>query len=411
MADKSTVTVGPWPKGIDNRSPDYAVPDDALRNAVDVDLLRDGRVRRRVGYERIVDIVDPHSLWSCPTGVYFVSQGTLYALNSDDTTTALLTGLAGRPVAYEYANGDIYLSDGVITKKLVGGSTVADWGVKTPTSAPMLSTTTGTLAAGTFVGAVSFVTASGEESGLSPPASLTLYASGGVQFSALPSPSSAAVVSTRLYLSTPGGSTLYHVADIDPSVSSYSVSSLSDTGREADLTVYSVPPASNIIRHKDGRLFCASGSVVWYTEPFALGRVKTASNFWQFPSAVTIMEPIDVGLYVVADKTYVLRFKDPNDAQLDDVLEYGAIPYTSITLPHGEGIMWQSERGAIMGDQNGQVKNVQESMVTTENAASGAALLRESDGLRQFIAVLSDTEANSLTASDFYEAEIIRKGA
>jgi len=410
MAEKPTVEVGPWPKGIDNRSPDYAVPPDALRNAVDVDLLRDGRIRRRKGYARIVSATDPHSLWACPVGTYFVSQGTLYKLDVDDTITEILTGLAGRPLAYEYANGDVYISDNVINKKLVSGTTVADWGIQTPTSAPLLAAISGNLAAGSFVGGVSFSLASGEESGISPLASVTTYSTGGIQFTNLPSPSSAAVTTISFYLSTPGGTTLYRVGTAAVGTTSYSVTNLSDTGKEADTTIYTVPPACSIIKHKDARLYCASGSTIWYTEPFALGRVKPAVNFWQFPSVVTIMEPIDVGFYVVADKTYVIKFKNPDDAQLDDVLDYGAIPYTSVTLPHGEGVMWQSVRGAIMGDQNGQAKNVQESTVATEDAASGAAVLREADGLRQFIAVLSSTSANSLTATDFMEAEIVRRG-
>jgi hypothetical protein len=411
MADKATVAVGPWPKGIDNRSPDYAVAPDALRNAVDVDLLQDGRLRRRQGYARVVTAIDPHSLYTCPVGTFFVSQNTLYRLNSDDSTTAILTGLAGRPVTYEYFNGDVYLSDGIVAKKLVDGTTEVLWGVPTPSSAPLLAATSGSIAAGSFVGAVSFVTISGEESGLSTPAMLTTSATGGVQFLAFPSPPNSAVVSIRLYLSTPGGSVLYHVGDIAGGTTSYTVSTLTDTGKEADLTVYSMPPASNIIRHKDGRMYCIVDDIVWFTEPFALGRIKTAHSFWQFPASVTIFEPVEAGVYIVADKTYFYRFTDPNEVKVENLFNYGAIPYTAIRLPHGEGVMWQSTRGAIMADEGGKVKNIQEDRVATGTADAGAAILREQNGLRQFVAVLSDARTSSLTATDFMEAEIIRKGA
>jgi hypothetical protein len=158
-------------------------------------------------------------------------------------------------------------------------------------------------------------------------------------------------------------------------------------------------------------MYCVSGSIVWYTEPFALGRVKLNSAFWQFPSPVTLLESVESGLFIAADKTYFYRFKNPDDVQVEELFEYGAISNTAVRMPHDDGIMWQSTRGAIMGTEDGKAKNVQEPLVATGDAASGAALLRELDGLRQFISVLSDAQTNALTASDFMEAEVIRKGA
>jgi hypothetical protein len=411
MADKSTVTVGPWPKGIDNRAPDYAVPEDALRNAVDVDLLRDGRVRRRDGYQRLIDLPGVHSLWSCPQGVFFVWNSSLYKFLADNDITPLLSDVVGKPIAYEYVDGVIYFSDGIIVKKILNGDTIVDWGIKTPASAPLLSTTTGTLPAASYVGAVSFVNSFGEESGLSSLAYLTTFATGGVLFSQFPSPANSAVVSTRLYLSTPGGTTLYHVADVAVNTTNYAITALNDVGKEADLTRIIAPPGCNIIRHKSARMYCAAGDVVWYTEPFALGRVNAGTNFWQFAAPVSVLEPVEAGLFIVADKSYFYRFTDPAEAKVEILFDYGAVPNTSVVLPHGKGIMWQSERGAIMADENGKAENVQEAKVALGGAPSGAALLREADGLQQYVAVLSDAEPTSLVATSFFEAEVIRTGA
>ena len=101
MPDNSRVTVqvGPWPKGINNRAPDYAVPEGTVRNAVDVDLTMDGRARRRQGYARIVTALDPHSLYTSPVGTFFAAQGTLSKLNDDDATTAVLAGVVGACVS------------------------------------------------------------------------------------------------------------------------------------------------------------------------------------------------------------------------------------------------------------------------------------------------------------------------
>jgi hypothetical protein len=232
-----------------------------------------------------------------------------------------------------------------------------------------------------------------------------------VQFSSFPPVTNAAVVSIRLYLSTSGGSTLYHIADISTSTASYNAADLLDTGKEADIIQYNVPPACQIIRHKAGRMYCASGSTVWYTEPLALGRVQLNANFWQFSADVTVLAPVESGMYIVADKTYFYRFKDPAQVEITELFDYGAIPYTTVLLPHDEGVMWQSIRGAIMADENGRANNAQEVYVATPTAASGAALLREKDGLRQFVATLATKNVSTLAARDFMEIEVIRRGS
>ena len=407
MADKLTVSVGPWPKGVDNRSPDYAVPADALRNAVDVDLTQDGHIRRRAGYSRVLSVVAPHSLWSCPAGAFFAAQGALYRLNDDNTATAVVSGVAGSHVTYAYVNGDVFLSDGVKTWKLLAGATASIWGLKTPVSPPLLSPIPGAMATGSFLGAVSYVTASGEESGLSPLAFIS-SASGGVRLSNFPSPVDADVTALRLYLSTPGGSVLYHVADASLTDYFYDVTTVSDTGKLADTARYAPPLPSNVICYYNGRLFMAAGSVLWFTEPFAFGKVKVSQNFIQFNSPITVLEAVDDGLWLVADKTYFLSGANPVDFKLSTVFEYGAISNTTVTLPNDEGISWQSTRGRIMATNGGKAKNVQEERLATASATSGAALFREEDGVKQIVTVLSNATTNSLTAADFMEAEIIR---
>lgn len=411
MADKSTVTVGPWPKGIDNRSPDYAVPEDSLRNAVDVDLLRDGRVRRRQGYELLIDVPTPHSLYSCPAGTFFASQGTVYKLNDDNSTTAVLTGFFGSHVTYEFFNDVVYLSDGLVCKRLLSGVIPMDWGVPRPLSAPVISTTSGSLYPGTFTAAISFVNSLGEESPLGPISQITTNIEGGFIISGFAGLTSPDIEYIRIYFSGSGSTTLYHIADVSTSTASYTISDRVDTGKAANTRVLSLPAPSSIIRQHAGRIYMATGSIVYYTEPYAFNWIDPAKNFWQFTDTVTILEPTESGLFIVTDKTYFYRFKDPDDVQVTELLDYGAIPYTSVKLPHGEGVMWQSTRGAIMGDENGTVKNIQEERTAADTASSGAALLREENGIRQFIASLPNSTISPLAATSFMEAEIIRRGA
>lgn len=411
MADKPTVEVGPWPKGIDNRSPDYAVPPDALRNAVNVDLSRDGRLRRRNGYNQIVDITAPHSLYSCEVGTYFAAQGTLYKLNEDNTTTELVTGLLGSRIAYEYYNDVVYLSDGVVNKKLLSGLLPTDWGIDRPSTYLTLQVTAGDLYPGTFTAAASFINSLGEESALGPISQITTNTEGGFILEDLPNSSNPDVTHVRLYFSGSGSTTLYHISDVAIGTASYTISERTDTGKAANTRVFVKPPAANIIRHYAGRIYLATGSTVYYTEPFALNWVDPVKNFWQFPSDVSILEPVEAGLYIVADKTYFYRFDNPDETQVVELFNYGAIPYTSVRLPHNEGVMWQSTRGAIMGNETGNAKNIQEERAAVDVALVGAAFLREQDGVRQFVASMPNSSISPLAATSFMEAEIIRRGS
>lgn len=411
MAEKPTVTVGPWPFGIDNRSPDYAVPAEALRNAVDVDLGRDGRVRRRKGYARIVDVVAPHSLYSCSVGTFFAARDTLYRLNDDNTTTALLTDLTGTRIAYEYFNDVVYLSDGVVTKKLLSGLVAMDWGIPRPAATPVINPTSGTLYPGTFTAAVSFINALGEESPLGPIAQITTNTTGGFVISGFPNATSADITHVRLYFSGSGSTTLYHIADVAIGTSTYAISERTDTGKAANTRVFVAPPAASIIRHHHGRMFFAVGNLVHYTEPYAFNWIDPVKNFWEFDAPVTLLEPVESGLYIAAGSTYFYRFKDPDDAVVTKIFNYDAIPYASTKLPHNEGVMWQSTRGTIMAGQDGNVKNIQEERAAADTAETGAALLREMDGLRQFIVSTPNSDISPLAAKSFFDAEIIRRGS
>lgn len=418
MPDKSppTVKVGPWPKGIDNRSPDYAVPGEAVRNAVNVNLSKAGQARRRDGYTKFYSATGTHSLWSCELGSYFVENGALQFFSADrdltaasPTPTSLMTGLSGS-VAFEYFDGDVYLSDAYSTWILRGGTQPALWGIPAPSRPPTLDVVVGTLPAGVYLAACSLVAADGREGPLSVAASMTTSSTGGIHFTGLPSVPSALITAIRLYLSGPGSSTLYHVADLPVGVEEYAVTERSDTGAAIDLKVLVAPPPASIIKHHRGRMFLVSGGVVFYTEPLALHLVDPIKNFWQFPEAISIMEPVDAGMFIVADKTYFVAFTDPDEAKVRAVQPDKGVPGTAQQIPTGEGVIWYGDRGVMFGAQDGRVEAVQEELVAADKARKGAALLREKDGLRQYIASLQSPEISGLTARSFMEAEIIRRG-
>jgi hypothetical protein len=124
MASNS-MTVGPFPEGMDNRVPDFSMslPNGAghlLRDALNVDVTERGTVKTRKGYTLSLPWQDCHSLWAPIDGAYglFCSDGSVRRMDvgADGSTSAtqVATGF-GRVTFVRYAqvNEAVYFTDGL----------------------------------------------------------------------------------------------------------------------------------------------------------------------------------------------------------------------------------------------------------------------------------------------------------
>lgn len=410
------VKLGPWPAGMNNVAQDYAMPTNkygkpvALRNAVNVDIDNSGFLGRRKGYAKIVSGTGVRDGFSCATGTYFVEGASLKRLNSDNTTTTLFVGITGAQCSYELVGTTVYFSDGIVNKKILSDGSVISWGLNVP-AAPVLSGVVGTYGEGTYIGAITFVTADGQESGASEFRSISVAKNAGIKFDALPSPQDPQVNRLRLYLSAADGVVLYMAGEVAAGTVSHSVTAgRYDSGKPLDLQFISKPPPGRIVREFRGRMYIADAyGAVWPTEPYAYDHVKTASSFFQFSKPVTVFEPVRGGVWIVADKTYFYAGTGPEDFLPQTMLDYGAVFGTSQRVPNSDDVLWYSERGVVKGSADGQIENLQEKHVAAENGSSGAAHVRESDGVRQFIASIRNTQVSPLAAQSFLEMEVVRK--
>ena len=399
------ITLGPWPKGMNNRQPDYALPAGTLRNAVNADFDQIGFARRRRGYSKVYSGLNTHSGFSCAAGEFFVEAGALKQLNADNTATTIHRGLTGTQTAYEYFDGVVYFSDGVSTGKITNGI-VTPWGMNPP-AAPKLLTLSGSYGPGTYMAAVTAVDATGREGGASDVTTMQAGDNTGIRFYDLPS-----ATALRLYLSAPNGTTLYLVAEVPAGTISHTLlAGRYDNGKPLDTQFVSKPPPGRIIKHHKARMYVADGTTLWYTDPYALDRVRLSENFFQFPKLISIVEPTDKGMWVVADKTYFFRGDGPETFVQETKLGYGAVFGTASRVPNTTDVMWYSDRGAVMGTQGGEVSNMQEANVASESGSSGASLARDKDGIQQFIASIKDPVVSPLVAQSFFSAEVIRKAA
>lgn len=81
QAPQSQPPVIKFSQGVNNRDREYAVPDSALRECVNMDVTRDGGLLSRKGIRLITD-GDCHSLFTHPSGrfVLLVKNGALNRL-------------------------------------------------------------------------------------------------------------------------------------------------------------------------------------------------------------------------------------------------------------------------------------------------------------------------------------------
>lgn len=400
-------SIGPWKNGIDNRLPEYSIPQELkarpgeaavsamLRNAVNVDLDNTGRARSRRGLTRVYDGVGTHSVYACPLGTFFVEAGVLKKLTAANSAQAVVPGIVGK-VAYEYVNGTMYFCDSLDTYKLTADG-VSPWGVAPPTLTAV--GTSGLLPPGRYTVMAKAVDASGEESGSSNPIQLDLPSGGGVAVTT----SSPA----RVFMTTANGSVFYSTG-ATPS-SARTITTL-PSGEETAAHFVTRPPVGDFIRYYRGRIYVGSKKGLWYSDAYAFGWFD-ASNFLQFTDDITVFEPVEEGIWIVhGDETAFIRGENPDDFRYEPQLWYGAVAKTTARVPNSKDVLWMSHRGAVLGNSSGKAANLQERFVAVNPGSEGAAIVRERDGIRQFIATLTPTSTSEFASPDWAAAETTRKG-
>lgn len=410
------VPLGPF-LGINNRLPDHQLAvlnrgrkagdylrkaGDYLRNAVNVDLTASGTVQRRQGATKVLAGADLHSLWSERDMTLYVDGDALRRVGADFEPVTLRDGLVpGQPASYTWFGHDVYWTNGVVLERIRGG-VCGPAGVPVLNPAPfVLPASGGSLPGGLYQVVFTAVGADGEESGASWPTQVLVPPAGRLDVMGLPG------TSTNIYVSPVNGDELFLTAQT--SATTYSIPVGPGQGARCPTLGLRPMPAGQIVRAHNGRLLVARDSILYYSEPFAPALHNPARGYVPFPGRITVVEPTDGGVYVVADRTYWLAGDDIDKAGVVEKLPYGAVEGTGGRSPTDQSVWWYSARGLVVGTPAGDLKNLQEETVAVESAAAGATLFRESDGMRQLVASLRGAESSRAAATSYMDAEVIRK--
>lgn len=405
---KPVTALGPF-AGVNNLLPDHQLAivergrkaGDYLRNAVNVDLTDAGTLLRRKGSTLAHPGASCHSLWSDGDVAFFVDGNTIKALPEGNTVQEGLT--YGKPVSWcRLPNGLVAWSNGAELGFIDQGVSTAPPVIPNP--APTVRAGTGgSLHGGVYQVAITGLDGAGRESGATWPAQVQVPEAGTIEISDLPG------TRVNLYVSPLNGDTLFYVMTTSASSFTFSVTPIA-FGRQLDLVgLLPIPPGS-IVRYYHGRLLTATPQQLCYSEPFAYWLYNPLRN--RIPLAgLTLVEPVEGGLYLATeDKTWWLPGADIDQPErLVEILPYGAVRGAVTRSDNSNQVLWFSKRGLVVGDAQGQVKNLQESTLAVRPGRTGAMLLREEDGMRQAVASVFGAEDTRAGVRSFMEAEIVRK--
>jgi hypothetical protein len=388
----------PLPKyGADVVSPEGGLESGAARRAHNLVIDDTGRFRRRPGFDLSIVLPDAHSLWDNDALVLCAAQRNLYSVNlAAQSVTAIFSGLAlDRPVEYAEAGGTVYFASPSVLGKIS-----PDGGVRRPGVAklwgymPTLTATVGGRLPGRYGVAYSLINDLGEESPISSIAWIDLPSGGGILVSGLQFATD--VTHMNLYATTANGEELYLA-----STQLYAATaSITDQRRirRASKQYLEPMPGGDIVRYYNGHLYVACGAGIYVSEGFDYGVYHIKRGYIPIGKAITIMEPVDSGIFVgTREKVVFLQGGGPGEFTLaDPAAQRGAFAHSGTSVPadflddtaapdRGKPVaVWMSEVGMAVGRPDGSVSFPQASRVIAEGDVARPAFLQR-NGLKQGI--------------------------
>lgn len=316
----SSVPIGPWPAGIDMVSELTELAEGAVVDAVNGVLVKGGVFVRREG-EELVLADDMHSLWSYGGVTYAMrgaTLGTTDLVSGTPTFTPIGDLSSPLPVSYDVLNNEIVLSNTFGMYRLVGGE-IVPFGVEMPGAFAVIPQEAGGLQAGRYGVAISYVSHTGEEGGLSPATFANIEAGQGMWIS-LPTPIEDATGSINIYCTDPGGAELRFAANILAGVWGTTIADDTKRGELADNKFLARLPYGRFISVWQGRLLSARGHTLYWSEPMRYGLYNPVNNFVQFENEIGFIGTTPTGIFVgTLDGVYFLAGTSPAEWKLSKV--------------------------------------------------------------------------------------------
>lgn len=404
MAEPSAPQALKFPAGLDNRARESALPGGSLRVCQNLDVTKEGNLLTRQGLRRVA-AGGCHSFYGVPYGDFALCVQSGALMRFDGTTlTALRSVHPNAAMSYAALNSDVFFTNGYEQGRVTASGDLALWGLPTPPSPACQATDSGGMRAGT-VRVTQTAVVGGMESGAPEPVSVTVPDGGGVRVT-VPTGASFAVYATEV------DGDLFRRAAIVASGESVIIGA-GFSGKPLDSLFAVKPLPGQFITAHRGRLWVASGSVVWFTDTLSPHWLFPHEGYYAFEASITLLAAAEDGLYVgTAERVFYLQGSKPSEMTLRPVLQRGAIfgsgtndiP-TDVLLGQGSFpsrccAFLDTEGVFCIGRPGGIVQRITDDHYVAGNAGQAPLAYWQHDGLRQFAVAMIDTVHDANAALD-----------
>lgn len=394
------IALNNWAKGINNLAPANRLPEGFVRDLLNLDPVG-GNLEMRSGYELVAGGVSVRAVMSLGEKVLYVDGPDLIEFDVLTNTNRVLRSVAGAgPVASCVHNNELFFSTANETLRY-NGREVREWGVPDVAVQPYVTITAPK--EGRRLYAATFTNAHGEEGGTASAANVP----DGVYSFVLPSPPPGGTV--NLYVSALNGRTLYHQGSYTAGGPVVVNRPVDDTHTLATMHLRRPVPGAHMDSWR-GIIALASDNVLQITQPMSPHLTAPMEQFFQYPAPLTMVLAGAGGIYLSADKVYLLTNADTPEPRQGSVTDYPAVAGTGTILPDGRAV-WMTRYGMSVEstDSREGVLEPNRRAFVPEEAGRGASGTVDNNGNEMVVTTLRDgAKPNTLAAQDYFEAEVIR---
>ena len=379
-------------RGINNVQPAQRLTDSEHSVATDVNVGLSAELQRRAGFTEVSP--DCHKNLHQADGFLLATiDGDLTAVNGV-TRTLVQQSLGSARVWYtNLPDGRTTFSNGLING-MASASGGMSWGIPVPPDVGAATDIPGALFPGTYQYALTYIRLADGLEGTPARALPLQLASGGIFLSGLPVRDGYAI---GVYLSSHNGEDGYLAGTTTTGVFSFI-----GTNNELSLpcaTFDLAPPiVGTVSAFWRGRVIVARGNAIFASQPHSYHLFDLRRDFKQFADTVTMIQPVDDGLYIGTTSELAFLSGAEFDAlTYERKLDDGVVLGSGVTAP-GDMIALGDKTGRdlamlciaggniVAGFKGGVVSNMTYGRYFTD-ATEVSATYRTLDGIPQYIAV------------------------
>ena len=382
------------------------------RIILNADVTAQGRLIKRDGSTKLLNLTKPHSLWAGTTAMLCASENKLYRISQGQAVE--ICDISGPDTYLSYVEIDdkVYISNKYWNMIFdPSDNSTSEWGMPLPEQ-PVVSSTAGNLPAGTYQ--LCFTRFSDREiSGNGAIASIELTVEGGI------------AISNRdtdliVWMTDPNGSKFFLAGQLDTIVG------VAQSSEPLPSFLCSPPPFMEYLDYAFGRVWGSVDNILYYSEPFRPGWFRMQLNKFEFDQNITLIAHVPTGMFIgCEDIAYFLAGTEPNQMK-QSVAGKGAVPGTlkycnnvpelgDILSPaeriHVNVPIWLSQEGIVIGNASGRLFNLTQQKVKFRPGVRGASVHRMKNGEFQYLTSFKQGSPGSgFGMSDTATVEVIRNG-